>query len=209
MGRRCIVADYLRHKQFPKEIYAKQVGLAIIYLKYNDSQQTVESVLGSILVQLVESLDSIPTPLQSLYEKHQAQKSSASPKELAQLLRFVLALFKRVYVIVDALDECIDDMRWELMDCLRSLEDHINLLVTSRFLDTINKELEDFARLEIKANKADLEIFINQNIQKNKNLRRVVEKSPPLKEDIRVAVVRIAEDMYIVSNSLSAICSRS
>lgn len=151
------------------------------------------------MVQLVQEFRMIPAPLQRLYEHHQTQRSSPLLEDLAESLWDTCNLFKRVFIIVDALDECSDEMRWELMDRLRCLGDQVNLPVTSRFLDTIHNELEDFDRLEIKANKADLEIFINKHIQKNKNLRRIVEKSPLMEEDIKVAVVRIAEDMYIIS----------
>jgi hypothetical protein len=179
-----------------KEIRTKEVGLAIVYLKYNDPQQSVRSVLGSILVQLVQGLDSVPASLQQLYDKHQVQKSSASLGELVDQLQITCSLFQRIFLIIDALDECTDEMRWDLMDHLRSLGGHLHLLVMSRFLDTIDKELEDFDRLEIKANKADLEIFIDHHIQKNKNLRQIMTKSPIMKEDIKFAVVKTAEDMY-------------
>ena len=106
-------------------------------------------------------------------------------------------MFKRVFIIVDALDECCDEMMWELMDSLRCLGDQVNLLVTSRSLETIQNEVEDFDRPEIKANKADLEISINKHIQKNRNLRRIVGKSPLIEEDIKIAVVRIAEEYTI------------
>lgn len=82
------------------------------------------------------------------------------------------------------------------MEKLREIEPQVRLLVTSRHLDSIEEDLRDFERLEIKANKADLELFINHHIQKNKNLRRVVQKGPTISDDVKFAVVRTAEDMY-------------
>ena len=72
------------------------------------------------------------------------------------MLTDVLKPLKRTYVIVDALDECTEEMRWELMEILRSEELGVQLLLTSRFLDNIEEELEGAERLEIKATRPTL-----------------------------------------------------
>jgi len=59
----------------------------------------------------------------------------------------------------------------------------------------IEEELEGADKLEIKANKADLELYIDRQILKNKNLRKVVEKSPSIRQDVKSAVVVTAADM--------------
>lgn len=107
----------------------------------------------------------------------------------------MVATYTEVFLVIDALDECSDELRWGLMEKLRECQPQVRLMITSRFLESIDEELEDFERLEIKANKADLELFIDHHIQKNKNLGRVVEKSPGMRVDIKEAVVKTAEDM--------------
>ena len=193
---RSIVVEHIRRQRTKKEMLNKEVGVAMMYLKYTDHQQTLENILGSLLAQLAQDLDPLPPFLRDLYEKHRAYRTSPTLSDLSIALSDVSNLYKRIYVIVDALDECTDDVRWELMEKLREIEPRVHLLVTSRDLDSIEEELQDFERLEIKANKADLELFIDHHIQKNKNLRKIVQKSPTIKEDIKVAVVTIAEDMY-------------
>jgi len=65
----------------------------------------------------------------------------------------------------------------------------------SRFLGDISEELKDFKRLEIKAQKEDIELFIDGQIQKNQTLRRVMEKSPSIRGDVKEAVLRTSKDM--------------
>ena len=167
----------------------------MMYLKYNDPQQTLESILGSFVAQLVQDFDILPAFVQDMYERHKAQNTAPSTGHLLKATQTAVGLYKRVYVVLDALDECSDEIRWQLMESLRELEPQIHLLVTSRFLDSIEKELQDFQRFEIKANKADLELFIDHHIRKNRNLQRIVHKSPAMSEDIKIAVVKTAEDM--------------
>ena len=193
---RSIVVEHIRHQRTKKEVLNKEVGVAMMYLKYTDHQQTLENILGSFLVQLAQDHEPLPLFLRDLYERHRAYGTSPTLSDLSIALSDISNLYQRIYVILDALDECTDDVRWELMEKLREIEPEVHLLVTSRDLDSIEEELHEFQRLEIKANKADMELFIDHHIQKNKNLRRIVQKSPTMSDDIKVAVVTTAEDMY-------------
>lgn len=175
---------------------SKEVGVAMMYLNYTDHQQTLENILGSFLAQLAEDHEPLLPFLRDLYERHRAYRTSPTLSDLSKALSDISNLYKRIYVVLDALDECTDDVRWELIEILREIEPRVHLLVTSRDLNSIEEELQDFERQEIKANKADLELFIDHHIQKNKNLRKIVQKSPTISEDIKVAVVTTAEDMY-------------
>ena len=189
--------DYLRRQRTTKELSAKEVGIVVIYLKYNDLEQTLESILGSFVMQLAQEHDPLPTFLQDLYDRHRNQNTSPTLEVLSNALVSLIKSYKRLFIVVDALDECSDETRWGLMEILRCLEPQVRIMVTSRFLDSIDEELQDFERIEIKANKADLELFIDQHIRKNKHLRKAVEKSSNLSEDIKTAVVKTAEDMYL------------
>jgi hypothetical protein len=100
-----------------------------------------------------------------------------------------------VYFVLDGLDECSDEVRWGLVEGLRALVPHIRLLITSRYRDDIREELEDFNRVDIHATRSDIEIFVDHQIQKNRYLLRMVDKSQRIRGDIKEAVVRTAEGM--------------
>lgn len=168
----------------------------MMYLKYNDNQQTLESILGSLLAQLAQEHTPLPTMVRDMQERHRAYSTSPTLSDILMALSEISKTYRSIYVILDALDECSDEVRWALLEKIQELEPTVHLLVTSRSLESIEEELRDFEQLQIKANKADLELFIDQHIKKNKNLQRVVQKSPAMSDDIKDAVVTTAEDMY-------------
>lgn len=168
--------EYLRRQREANHININ-AGISIVYLRYNDTDQTLENVLASIVKQLAAERDSNLKLLEELYEHHIYRNTTLSLDEISRALSSLVNEYPEFFLVIDALDECSEDLRWGLMDCLRELLPKISLMITSRYLDSIDEELNDFERLEIKANKADLELFIDHNIEKNKNLRRIVEKS--------------------------------
>ena len=111
-------------------------------------------------------------------------------------------MYTEVFFIIDGLDECPEEVRWGLVERLQGFQSNVQLMITSRYLDSIAEELEGFARFEIKANKDDIELFIDHQIRKNRNLRRIVEKSPSLRQDMKVAVVKTAENMYVIPSAV-------
>nr|POE71802.1 isoform 2 of ankyrin-3 [Quercus suber] len=146
-------------------------GIAVVYLKYNDSTQTLEHILGVILRQLQEELKPVSQCLLDLYKAHATLKTSPSSGELSSVLSTIVQTFQNVYILVDALDECNEELRWGILDSLHSVAPQMHLLLTSRPLDSINEELKGFVQLPIKANRADLDLFIDQHIEKNRHLK--------------------------------------
>ncbi len=131
-----------------------------------------------------------------MYEHHRERNTPPSLDEVSGALLSVIETYNEVFFIVDALDECSEELRWGLLERLQRFQPKVRLLITSRYLDSIDEELSDFERCEIKANKADIELFIDHQIRKNRNLRRIVEKSPSLRGNIKDGVVKTAENMY-------------
>ena len=190
------MVEYLRRQRL-KHTARGHTGIATIYLKYNDPEQTLNNILADLLKQLVQEQETLPDILRELYQSYSDSNNPPSLDDISAALLSSLDMYSEVFFIIDALDECGDEIRWAMIEKLRELEPKVRLLITSRFQGNIDEELENFKRLEIKANKADIELFIDSQIQKNVNLRRVVEKSPSLRGDIKEGVVRTAKDMYL------------
>lgn len=191
-----IVINHLRQSR--DEVLRADIGVAVIYLKYNEPEQTVNSLLGSILRQLIQDSNYIGQAVQDLYEHHR-QRSTPPPLEsILLLLQKTFDTHSETYLIIDGLDECEEETRWDLIDQVNKFPG-IHLMVTSRYLSAIEDELENFVRFEIKANKMDMELFIDYQIQRNRNLRRMVQRAPRLKQDIKSAVVKTAENMFLLA----------
>jgi len=166
-----------------------------MYLKYNEPEQTIDNIFATFIKLLAQESDSMPPALVELYEYHQDRNTSSTVDEMLDTLSSIFENYTKVYCVIDALDECSEELRWDLLEKLDHFQPKLHLLITSRFLDSIAEELSSFERFEIKANKADIELFIDNQIRKNRNLRKHVEKSSTLRGDIKTSVVRTAEDM--------------
>lgn len=192
-SRRSTIINHLRQGR-PEESKGL-LGITFIYFKYNETDQTIENILSSLLKQLLQDSEDIPPDLLSLYERHRDQNTSPKTDEIFQALSTMIKSHEEVFCIIDALDECNEDLRWELVDRLESLGRKLRILITSRYLDSIAEELEIYQRFEIRANRADIELFIDYQIRRNKNLRKIVEKSSSLRDDIKTGIFNTAENM--------------
>ena len=119
--------------------------------------QTPGHFIASLLRQLVEAHES-PTPsLQDLMARHERQKTRPRINELEQAFAEMSTNFDRIYIIVDAMDEC-DNLEMDTFAAhlLSICSAHIlRLLVTSRRHPQIEQIFEDSARLEMSANEDD------------------------------------------------------
>lgn len=183
----------MRHNR-PEELKGS-IGVTFIYFKYNEPDQTFDNVLSSLLQQLLQDLENIAPDLLRLYERHRDRNTSPTTDEVSRALSSMIESHKEVFCIIDALDECHETLRWELIEQLESLGPKLHVLITSRYLDSIAEELEAYQRFEIRANKADIELFIEYQIRRNRNLRKIVQRSPSLRENIKQGVFNTAENM--------------
>ncbi|KAI1299150.1 purine and uridine phosphorylase [Xylaria venustula] len=82
-------------------------ALAYVYYNYKrQSEQGFESMLSSLLKQLAKSHSSLPHILKKLYSRHERSRTNPSFDELSHALELITAEYSRVFIIVDALDEC-------------------------------------------------------------------------------------------------------
>ncbi|KAI9721649.1 MAG: hypothetical protein M1828_005016 [Chrysothrix sp. TS-e1954] len=192
-----IVVNYLRQDR--PENPKGRIGVSFVYLKYNETDQTLDNVLSSLLKQLLHDVDDIHPRVSGLYEQHRDRNTSLTSEEIFETLLTIIESHEEVFCVIDALDECSEELRWELVEKLEDLGPKLRVLITSRILDSIAEELEAYARVEIRANKADIELFIEHQIRRNRNLRKIVDRSPSLREDIKVGVYNTAQDMFLLA----------
>ncbi|KAK0727687.1 hypothetical protein B0T26DRAFT_799627 [Lasiosphaeria miniovina] len=191
-----IVINHLRQSR--GENLRTDIGVAVVYLKYNEPDQTVDTLLGSILKQLVQDSNVLDQTIRDLYE-HQGQRNAApSLHSITLLLQKKAETYKQTFLVIDGLDECEEETRWDLLEQVNNIPG-ISLMVTSRHLSSIEEEVENFVRIEIKASKVDIELFIEYQVQRNRNLRRMILRNPQLKEDIKLAVVKTAQSMFLLA----------
>ena len=123
-----------------RELKNQEIPVICLYLDHKDSKtQTRENLLGSLLKQLVQlrQYGAVSPALREAYKSAKAIKANPSSKELRKLLQAELANYKRVVLVVDALDECVPSSRRDdlLADLRKLQEQKLSLMVTSRRFD--------------------------------------------------------------------------
>ena len=121
--------------------------IAYFFFDFNDlAKQTVEGMLRSLVFQLAMSLESIPKALEELHERHhQYRAPNARPtvEEWIEILVNLLNEKERFYVVVDALDECQEEifLVHHLRDIVSRSADSTRWLFTSQVSDQFSLSL--------------------------------------------------------------------
>jgi hypothetical protein len=178
----------------------QDTGLAFIYCDYKQSAlQSPEHFIGSIIRQLALQASTIPQSVCSLYEKYRAKGTPASLIEYLELLRSLTKGFDEIYLVIDALDECIDrngESIWSgLLTKVTTSIPNIRLLCTSRHISDMGGILRDSTRIEIRADDADIRTYILAQVKSRDRLLGFCSKDAALESEILEAVASKAVGM--------------
>jgi hypothetical protein len=109
----------------------------------------------------------------------------------------VAALHSRVFIIIDALDECKAEggCRARLLSEIFTLQAKIkvNLFITSRFIPEVIKKFDESTTLEIRAWREDIAAYLDGHIDQ---LPSFVERNQRLQEDIKTDISDAVDGMY-------------
>jgi len=131
-----------------------------IIINHLETEQSVLNLITSLLKQLVQDYTAINEVLSMLGPEAQR--------------------FSKVFIVVDALDECpeVDGTRARLLAALQTLQGTFNLLVTSRDLASIAEDFCETKRLDIYASDDDVRKFIQNRIPREPRLARHIHGHP-------------------------------
>lgn len=145
--------------------------------------------------QLVQQRKDISPDLAALYTHHTSDNTCPSLTEFSRALGRQIPLFREVFIVVDALDECPDNARITFLDELQKLSPRTRLLVTSRPNASLNRKFADAALLEIRARDEDIKAYLEAWIDKQALWVGLVKKDPILRDTICAAILRKADGM--------------
>jgi len=173
-------------------------ALAFVYCSYKDRvSQTLAALVSSLVQQIARCCASLPEPVHELYNQHQSRNTRPTVSEYLNLLRDLVIMFPRTYLVIDALDECqeSDETRSKFTRLLLDLPANVYLLCTSRKLGDISDLFCSAACLEIAGSNSDVELFLTGQILRSKRLRSFCETSPSLERTILDKVIVNAKGM--------------
>jgi hypothetical protein len=191
-----IVVDELTTR-FHKD---KSVGIAYLYCNFRrKDDQDVQDLLASLLKQLSQQRSSLPDSVKSLYDRHKDKRTRPSLNEVSGVLQSVAVVYSRVFIIVDALDECqtSDGCRQRFLSGLLNLQAKcgVNLFTTSRPIISIEKEFEGNSKLEIRANEGEVRRYLEEHMFR---LPGFVVRSLELQEEIKTNIIKAVDGMCVV-----------
>lgn len=174
------------HARFQNE---DEVGMAYVYCSYQ-RKYTLEDLLAILLKQLIQRMQSVPKDFVDLYHCYKRQAGRLSLRELRKWFQCATSLYSKVFIIVDALDEC--NISFALLPELFALQtlSHVNLFATSRCLPNIATKFGDTPSLEIRASDEDIQTYLKENIPRL--LPSFVSRNPNLQEEIIAIILSAA-----------------
>ena len=132
----------------------------------------------------------------ALYESHHSAGTSPSVLEYIMVLEAAVGRLANLYIVIDALDECSDKHggRKALISELLRLK--AQLLVTSRDLPSIRRQLQNAVNLRVCAREDDILNYIDTRIDNSEQLSVHVAKDGQLRDFIETTVASRAGGMY-------------
>ena len=175
------------------------IGIAYLYCNYRQKQQP-EDLLSNLLKQLAQEQLSVPADIKNLYKNHKTKRTRPSFDEIVKVLHSIIRLYSKVFIIIDALDECYVSNKGynRLLSEVFSLQaqSQVNLFATSRFVPEITSQFEGCMSKKIRADDDDVLRYVNERIPQL--LRSRISKYPDLQDAIRREVVKAADGMYVL-----------
>jgi hypothetical protein len=171
------------------------IGMAYLYCDFRRrDEQKAEDSLASLLKQLSQEQSTLPGSLKRLHDQHKDKRTRPSFDEISKTLHDVAAMYSRVFIVVDALDEyqVSDGCRMRFLSEILSLQAKCgaNLFTTSRFIPEIIETFKDAISLEIRASDEDMRIYLNNRIS---NSEFDVLKS--YHDEIQTAIIKAVDGM--------------
>ncbi|RDW76303.1 uncharacterized protein DSM5745_06295 [Aspergillus mulundensis] len=190
-----VVVDYLATRFGNDE----SVATACIYFNFREVYRH-EELFMNLLMQLTSRKTEFPERVKDLHRQHKDRATRPLGWEISEANRSVAATFPKVFIVVDALDECPEgkDYRNMVVDELLKLRatKSVNLFITSRPSPDILEIFSGEVHIEIQATKEDIEVYVHSNL---KLLPRVIQRSSDLQQEITSLISNAAEGMFLLA----------
>lgn len=185
-------------------------AVAYFYCDYKDqTTQQPHGILGSLAQQIAKQDEQSFEKLRRFYEVHGQGRKDSVPydsKLLRDLLQDLISNYERTSIIIDALDECMENVI-DVIELLTSLNDNtdnvnVNLLLLSRDEFEIRGFLDAKPQISIAAENSDLRLYVGAEIEERITKKKLTIKSPSLKEHIVERLIDGADGMYVFAHSV-------
>ena len=182
------------------------------FCDYKDPKtQSTRKVIETLLADLCRQSSKALAFMADLSRRYREVGSSCSFADLFEAFLKCLAMESRIFVVVDALDECND--RVELIARLlstASMVPSLGLLMTSREEHDIQESMEGVPHLSLGASDMadDISTYVTSELQRLLGDKKLKLRDASLEERIRITLTSKADGMWVHGLSISSIISR-
>lgn len=178
-------------------------GIAFAYCNYKEPQEPA-TYIATFIKQLCRAKEVLPKELESLFDSCHRNAKELNYTELQQIFTTVVKSFDKVFIILDALDECPDEQRAGFLKFLTSIVNpgrdgpaNIKLFVTSRRETDIARSFASFPTIQIEAKEvaSDIESYVKFELDRCLGDGTLKIADPKLKEEILEALLKKAGGM--------------
>ncbi|KAJ4312000.1 hypothetical protein N0V84_010155 [Fusarium piperis] len=184
--------------------FQHESNVCVSYVYFNHHQQenqTAIHVFSNLLRQLVAGRSGIPAHVEHLYRQHSKGGSQPTLEQVRNLLRGFSSLYSRVFIIVDAIDECPtrDGRRNTLLTQLMKLQDALsaNFMYTSRPIPEIEARFPKIVPIRVRASEHDVQKYLDGQMGR---LPGFVSRSPKLQEQIKKQIALAVGGMFLLAH---------
>ena len=146
----------------------RSLNVGTVYLYCNHKiqlEQTSVNLVAGLLKQLLQQQGVVFNGLKSLYYGHLNNGTRSTLDEVFNMLQSEMNRYIRVFVVVDALDECPvrNRVRQDLLSKLNALQapHSINLMTTSCLFPNIKQEFQNSLELGIHASEEGIREYLD------------------------------------------------
>ncbi|KAL6789740.1 ankyrin repeat-containing domain protein [Trichoderma sp. SZMC 28012] len=193
------VIDYL-HKKFGND---PRIGIAYVYFNFNRyKEQDPNAVFSSLMKQVSRQQPSLHKSVISLYTTHEERSTRPSLEEIVKAFQDVVTMYSRVFIIIDALDECAtsnhcrETILSEIIGCTKQSD--LKLFATARHIPEISERFKYGLCLEIEAAESDIHKYIDSRISRL-SPTSIISQSKTLQEEIKAGVSVAVGGMFLLA----------
>ncbi|KAH6870864.1 hypothetical protein BKA70DRAFT_1242186 [Coprinopsis sp. MPI-PUGE-AT-0042] len=207
-GKTVLASIVIRELEALAAVQGSRICVCYVYIRYSDrADLSVRNILEILVKQTVERHpDCAAIASEKPYARHLREGTQPTETELLELLHLFAKVNGATFYLLDALDEAPDRIQVDLVLKLASL--NVRLFITSRPLEAVQARVPNVHCFPIVAQDSDLDLHINQEISRSRDLANFLDNADPSLRDEIVSLVKSkCGGMFLhVSLQLDALC---
>lgn len=173
-------------------------SIAVIYHFFDyltTEEQSPDLLCRSLLKQLAQQHNSPLLEMEKLRKSMSKRNRKPNQAELMPLIQGLLDKFTRVFIVIDALDECFEGYRSSVLDIISNLHSSgARIFTTSRpHIEPPTLQNHEWEYIEIRAQDEDIRRVFESTLLQKDGLRKRL--SPEFKDEIVTAISKRSDGM--------------